>query len=151
MNPTIQPPMLSLSERPVLGNLAYQRFRVTNSKDCRTPSIRTAMLSGRWWRVKSQDSCAAQTNPFSNPALRFSRIRESTGEANLHHPQARRVWRRLNVTAFLMSGVVGAYRDLIGESYQDAAGDLYSGVLIQPVIVLSADQLDLVDNSSPRA
>ncbi len=53
------------------------------------------------------------------------------------------VWQKLNVTAFLMSGVVGANPGLIGEPYEDAAGNLYSSLSIQPVIVLSADQATL--------
>jgi hypothetical protein len=49
------------------------------------------------------------------------------------------VWQKLNVTAFLTSGVVGAKEELLGAPYQDAAGNRYSRLLIQPVIVLSAD------------
>ena len=53
------------------------------------------------------------------------------------------VWQKLNVTAFLMSGVVGSTPGLIGQPYEDAAGNLYNPLLIQPVIVLSADQATL--------
>lgn len=49
------------------------------------------------------------------------------------------VWQKLNVTAFLTSGLVGAHKDLLGEPYEDAAGNKYSPLSIQPVIVLSAD------------
>ena len=49
-------------------------------------------------------------------------------------------WQKLNVTAFLMSGVVGAAPEIIGEPYRDAAGNLYSSLSRQPVIVLTADQ-----------
>jgi len=48
-------------------------------------------------------------------------------------------WKKLNVTAFLTSGVVGARTELLGEDYQDAAGNSYAPLLIQPVIVLSCD------------
>jgi hypothetical protein len=48
-------------------------------------------------------------------------------------------WQKLNVTAFLTSGIVGAHADLIGEPYEDAAGNLYSPLVVQPMIVLSAD------------
>ena len=48
-------------------------------------------------------------------------------------------WQKLNVTAFLMSGIVGATAGLIGEPYEDAAGNRYNSLLIQPVIVLAAD------------
>lgn len=48
-------------------------------------------------------------------------------------------WQKLNVTAFLTSGVVGADASLLGEDYQDAAGNSYAPLLIQPVIVLACD------------
>ena len=48
-------------------------------------------------------------------------------------------WKKLNVTAFLTSGVIGADGSLLGEDYQDAAGNSYTPLLIQPVIVLSCD------------
>lgn len=47
-------------------------------------------------------------------------------------------WQELNVTAFLTSGVLGATEGLLGEPYEDAAGNKYSPLMIQPVIVLSA-------------
>src|SRR5260370_16322872 len=53
------------------------------------------------------------------------------------------VWQKLNVTAFLMSGIVGAAPGIIGERYKDAADNLYSSLCIQPVIVLAADQQTL--------
>jgi hypothetical protein len=49
-------------------------------------------------------------------------------------------WQKLNVVAFLVSGVVGAKPDLVGEPYEDAAGNMYNPLLIQPTIVLSADR-----------
>lgn len=48
-------------------------------------------------------------------------------------------WQKLNVTAFLTSGIVGANEGLLGEPYQDAAGNLYNPLVVQPMIVLSAD------------
>ncbi len=53
------------------------------------------------------------------------------------------VWQKLNVTAFLTTGIVGGRGDLIGEPYEDAAGNRYSPLVIQPVIVLSADAAGL--------
>jgi len=49
-------------------------------------------------------------------------------------------WQELNVTAFLMSGVVAQNPAIIGEAYRDAAGHVYNAMSIQPVVVLSADQ-----------
>lgn len=48
-------------------------------------------------------------------------------------------WQKLNVTAFLTSGLVGANGDLLGEPYMDADGNAYHALAIQPMIVLAAD------------
>jgi hypothetical protein len=47
-------------------------------------------------------------------------------------------WQKLNVTAFLMSGITGQNPDIIGEPYKDRAGNLYNPLSIQPIIVLAA-------------
>lgn len=47
-------------------------------------------------------------------------------------------WQKLNVAAFLTSGVVGATAGLIGAPYEDAAGNAYHALMVQPAIVLSA-------------
>jgi hypothetical protein len=49
-------------------------------------------------------------------------------------------WQKLNLVAFLVSGVVGANSGLLGEPYEDAAGNAYNPLMIQPTIVLSADR-----------
>ena len=49
------------------------------------------------------------------------------------------VWQKLNITAFLTSGIVGAAEGLLGEPYEDAAGNTYNPLAIQPMIVLGAD------------
>lgn len=49
------------------------------------------------------------------------------------------IWQKLNVTAFLTSGVLGADSGLLGEAYEDASGRLYRPLIVQPMIVLSAD------------
>ncbi len=49
------------------------------------------------------------------------------------------IWQKLNVTAFLTSGIVGASEGLLGERYEDAAGNIYNPLVVQPMIVLSAD------------
>jgi hypothetical protein len=53
-------------------------------------------------------------------------------------------WQRLNVTAFLVSGLVGAAEaEAIGDAYEDANGAAYLPLLVQPLLVFeaSADQL----------
>lgn len=49
------------------------------------------------------------------------------------------VWQRLNVTAFLSSGLTAAAPQLVGEPYQDADGQSYLPLLGQPVLVFTAD------------
>lgn len=49
------------------------------------------------------------------------------------------VWQKLNVTAFLTSGIVAQFPEIIGAPYRDRAGNIYNPLSIQPVIVLSAD------------
>src|SRR5229473_3692085 len=51
------------------------------------------------------------------------------------------VWQKLNVTAFLTSGIVGAYDGILGDAYEDAAGNTYHKLIVQPVIVLSANAM----------
>jgi hypothetical protein len=48
-------------------------------------------------------------------------------------------WQRLNVTAFMISGVTAQARaEVIGEDYLDADGRRYLPLLVQPVLVLEA-------------
>jgi hypothetical protein len=49
-------------------------------------------------------------------------------------------WQKLNVTAFLTSGIVAQSPAIIGEAYRDAAGHVYNPLTIQPMVVLAADQ-----------
>jgi hypothetical protein len=54
-------------------------------------------------------------------------------------------WQRLNVTAFLISGVVAAAGpDAIGEDYRDADGNLYLPLLVQPVLIFEAAAAKLI-------
>lgn len=46
-------------------------------------------------------------------------------------------WQKLNVTAFLMSGITGANPDIIGETYEDKDGKTHLPISKQPVIVLT--------------
>ena len=46
-------------------------------------------------------------------------------------------WQKLNVTAFLMSGITAANIELIGEQYVDKNGNRHLPMSRQPVIILS--------------
>ncbi|WEX78531.1 DUF2000 family protein [Sinorhizobium numidicum] len=54
-------------------------------------------------------------------------------------------WQKLNVTAFLATGIAGQKPDIIGEPYRDEAGNVYNALSVQPIIVLSADGATLSD------
>jgi hypothetical protein len=49
-------------------------------------------------------------------------------------------WQRLNVTAFLVSGIAGRTPELIGEDYVDADGTVYQPMFRQPVLVFEGDR-----------
>ena len=48
------------------------------------------------------------------------------------------VWQKLNVTAFLATGIAGAVPDAMGEPYEDAAGRRHARLLGQPILVFAA-------------
>jgi hypothetical protein len=48
-------------------------------------------------------------------------------------------WHALNVTAFLVTGIVGQFPGIIGEAYRDKTGNVYNALSAQPIIILSAD------------
>lgn len=52
-------------------------------------------------------------------------------------------WQRLNVTAFLLSGVTAAHPELVGAPYADADGTGYLALLGQPVRVFEGDAATL--------
>jgi hypothetical protein len=59
-------------------------------------------------------------------------------------------WQRLNVCAFLVSGVVGAGAP-VGEPYEDADGRTYLPLLVQPVLVFAAPDAAKLQTVRERA
>ena len=53
------------------------------------------------------------------------------------------VWQKLNVTAFITSGITGQHGTLLGDEYEDASAIKYAPLLIQPVIVLTCDDIKM--------
>jgi hypothetical protein len=49
------------------------------------------------------------------------------------------VWQRMNVTAFLVSGIAGTVPGVVGEPYRDASGSEYLPMFVQPVLVYEAE------------
>jgi hypothetical protein len=50
------------------------------------------------------------------------------------------VWQRLNVTAFLVSGLAATKPELVGEPYEDADGTQYLPMFRQPVLVFEGSK-----------
>jgi len=48
-------------------------------------------------------------------------------------------WQRLNVVAFLATGIAAAAPEIIGERYVDAQGRRYGGISGQPMLIFAAD------------
>ena len=59
-------------------------------------------------------------------------------------------WQRLNVTAFLVSGIAGTRHEVIGEPYADADRTAYLPMFRQPVLVFAGDR-DLLVTAHRRA
>lgn len=54
-------------------------------------------------------------------------------------------WQRLNVCAFLVSGIAATVPELIGQPYEDADGTKYLPMFGQPVMVFAASAQTLTD------
>jgi hypothetical protein len=52
-------------------------------------------------------------------------------------------WQRVNVTAFLVSGIAGTEPGVVGEPYVDGSGNRYLPMFRQPVLVFEADSAAL--------
>ncbi|MBL1100197.1 DUF2000 domain-containing protein [Streptomyces coffeae] len=48
-------------------------------------------------------------------------------------------WQKLNVTAFLSSGLAHATDEMVGKAYEDASGNTYLPMFREPVVVYAAD------------
>ena len=53
-------------------------------------------------------------------------------------------WQKLNVTAFVVSGIGRVHPDLVGEDYADASGARYLPMFVHPVLVYAGDGPGLV-------
>jgi hypothetical protein len=53
------------------------------------------------------------------------------------------VWQKLNVTAFLATGIAGASPEAMGDLYEDSAGRHYARLLGQPILVFAATPADM--------
>jgi hypothetical protein len=49
------------------------------------------------------------------------------------------VWQKVNVAAFLVSGIAATVPEIVGEPYADGSGGRYLPMFRQPVLVFAAD------------
>ncbi|NGO71607.1 DUF2000 domain-containing protein [Streptomyces boncukensis] len=52
-------------------------------------------------------------------------------------------WQKLNVTAFLASGVARATEEVVGEPYEDGSGNRYLAMFREPVLCFTAEEGEL--------
>lgn len=52
-------------------------------------------------------------------------------------------WQKMNVAAFLASGIAASYPECIGEPYEDASGNAYSRLIGQPILIYGGDRAGL--------
>jgi hypothetical protein len=52
-------------------------------------------------------------------------------------------WQKLNVAAFLSSGLAGCYPEIVGERYSDASGRNYGPLVRQPILIFAAAKEEL--------
>lgn len=52
-------------------------------------------------------------------------------------------WQKLNVTAFLASGIAAAFPECIGAPYEDASSTPYHSLIGQPILIYGADRAQL--------
>jgi hypothetical protein len=49
-------------------------------------------------------------------------------------------WQKLNVAAFLTSGIAAAFPECVGEPYEDGSGTKYLPLIGQPILIYGADR-----------
>ena len=59
-------------------------------------------------------------------------------------------WQKLNVAAFLTSGITAAFPECVGDVYEDGSGTRYLRLIGQPILIYGADRPAL-DRALERA
>ena len=52
-------------------------------------------------------------------------------------------WQKLNIAAFLTSGIAAAFPECIGEPYEDGSATKYHSLIGQPILIYGADRAAL--------
>jgi hypothetical protein len=96
--------------------------------------------------MSTENSTAIATDLAGSPALDLAAdlapVRFETKIAVLLRDDLE-PWQRLNVTAFLVSGLGSQLPEVIGEPYEDADGTPYLPMFRQPVLIFEGDQRTL--------
>jgi len=74
---------------------------------------------------------------LSEPAIRFATKIAIVIRSDLEP------WQKLNVAAFLASGIAAAYAACIGVPYEDGSGTSYHALIGEPILIYGADQAAL--------
>jgi hypothetical protein len=53
-------------------------------------------------------------------------------------------WQKLNVTAFLVSGIAATVEGVTGQAYEDGSGNRYLPMFVQPVMVFAASAEQII-------
>jgi hypothetical protein len=53
------------------------------------------------------------------------------------------LWQKMNVAAFVTSGIAAAFPACIGAPYEDASGTQYQPLIGQPILIYGADRIAL--------
>lgn len=53
------------------------------------------------------------------------------------------VWQKINVAAFLTSGIAAEFPECIGQPYEDGSGTKYTSLICQPILIYGADSISL--------
>jgi hypothetical protein len=60
-------------------------------------------------------------------------------------------WQKLNVAAFLASGIAAAFPECIGAPYEDGSGTLYHALIGQPILIYGAPDGAALSRALERA
>ena len=60
-------------------------------------------------------------------------------------------WQKLNVAAFLASGIAAAFPDCIGEAYEDGSATRYLSLIGQPILIYGAADRAAMSRALERA
>jgi hypothetical protein len=60
-------------------------------------------------------------------------------------------WQKLNVAAFLASGIAAAFPECIGEAYEDGSATRYLSLIGQPILIYGAPDRAAISRALERA